>query len=137
MVLPASGAVLCWLLLMTLWLPLLNHARSFGPMVQKVQKITGTSDCLQYAGITKAQGAALAFHGKFRLRAAQAPNQDCPWLVMDARNLPLLEDKISDWGWTPASKAQRLGDRSESLLIFRPHRNPLIKPDSSAAPTGD
>jgi hypothetical protein len=41
MVLPASGAVLCWLLLMSLWLPLLNFARSYGPTVQKVQVVTG------------------------------------------------------------------------------------------------
>ncbi|WP_293409056.1 hypothetical protein [Piscinibacter sp.] len=30
-VLPAGGVALCWLLLMTLWLPLLDYARSSGP----------------------------------------------------------------------------------------------------------
>jgi 4-amino-4-deoxy-L-arabinose transferase-like glycosyltransferase len=120
MVLPAAGAVLCWLLLMTLWLPLLNHARSLGPMVQKVQLVTGPASCLQYAGITQAQGAALLFHAQVRLQAAQSPSQDCPWLVMDERNLPLLSDKLQTWGWAQTGKAQRLGDRSESLLIFRP-----------------
>jgi hypothetical protein len=137
MVLPAAGAVLCWLLLMSLWLPLLNHARSFGPMVQKLQMVTGTSACLQYAGITKAQGAALLFHAKVRLTNAQEPSQDCPWLVMDARNLPLLEEKITALGWTQTAKAHRLGDRNESLLIFRPHHNALIKPTRSAAQAGD
>ena len=28
LVLPAGGVAVCWLLLMTLWLPLLDHARS-------------------------------------------------------------------------------------------------------------
>lgn len=137
MVLPAAGAVLCWLLLMSLWLPLLDHARSYRPTVQKVQLVTGTSACLQYAGITKAQGAALMFHAQVRLQAAQAPRDDCPWLVMDERNLPLLEDKVKAWGWIQEGRAQRLDDRSDSLLIFRPlNRNPRDTPNL-AAPTGD
>ncbi|MDP3606966.1 MAG: hypothetical protein Q8R59_14630, partial [Polaromonas sp.] len=36
MVLPAGGATLCWLLLMTLWLPLLDYARSYGPLSRQV-----------------------------------------------------------------------------------------------------
>ena len=133
MVLPAAGAVLCWLLLMSLWLPLLNFARSYVTMVQKVQMVTGTSPCLQYAGITQAQGAALLFHAQVRLQAAQAANSDCPWLVIDERNLPLLEDKLTAWGWVRAAKAQRLGDRSESLLIFRPHPDKLSQVPSETA----
>ena len=137
MVLPASGAVLCWLLLMSLWLPLLNFARSYVTMVQKVQMVTGTASCLQYAGITQAQGAALLFHAQVRLQAAQTPHSDCPWLVMDERNLPLLEDKLKAWGWTQEAKAQRLGDRSESLLVFRPTLAPLSQSPLSPAPKPD
>jgi hypothetical protein len=133
MVLPAAGAVLCWLLLMSLWLPLLNFARSYVTMVQKVQMVTGTSPCLQYAGITQAQGAALLFHAQVRLQAAQTASSDCPWLVIDERNLPLLEDKLKAWGWTQAAKAQRLGDRSESLLIFQPHPDKLSQIPSAIA----
>jgi hypothetical protein len=120
MVLPAAGAVLCWLLLMSLWLPLLNFARSYGPTVQKVQVVTGTARCLQYAGISQAQGAALLFHAQVRLQAATHPSAECPWLVMDEKNMPLLNDRLQDLGWTPQATAARLGDRSDRLLIFRP-----------------
>jgi 4-amino-4-deoxy-L-arabinose transferase-like glycosyltransferase len=119
MVLPAAGAVLCWLLLMSLWLPLLNFARSYGPTVQKVQVVTGSANCLQYAGISQAQGAALLFHAKVRLQAAKQPSTECPWLVMDEKNLPLLADRIDALGWIPEATAARLGDRSDRLLIFR------------------
>ncbi|MDO8278050.1 MAG: hypothetical protein Q7T63_07995, partial [Burkholderiaceae bacterium] len=34
LVLPAGGAALSWMLLMTLWLPLLDYARSYAPMVR-------------------------------------------------------------------------------------------------------
>ena len=125
MVLPASGAVLCWLLLMSLWLPLLNFARSYVTMVQKVQMVTGTASCLQYAGITQAQGAGFLFHAQVRLIAAQAPTPDCPWLIMDEKNLPLMNNKLKSLGWTPASKAYRLGDRNESILVFRPLTAPI------------
>ena len=120
MILPASGAVLCWLLLMSLWLPLLNFARSYGPTVQKVQVVTGTASCLQYAGISQAQGAALLFHAQVRLQAATTPSAECPWLVMDEKNLPLLEDRLQDLGWTLEATAARLGERSDRLMIFRP-----------------
>ena len=135
MVLPASGAVLCWLLLMSLWLPLLNFARSYVTMVQKVQVVTGTASCLQYAGITQAQGAGFLFHAQVRLIAAQAPTPDCPWLIMDEKNLPLMNNKLKSLGWTPVSKAYRLGDRNESILIFRPLTEPVTptsKPVSAA-----
>jgi hypothetical protein len=133
MVLPAAGAVLCWLLLMSLWLPLLNFARSYGPTVQKVQVVTGTARCLQYAGISQAQGAALLFHAQVRLQAATVPNAECPWLVMDEKNLPLLSDRLQDLGWTAEATAARLGERSDRLLIFRPSQ-PL---QNNAAPTTD
>jgi hypothetical protein len=120
MVLPASGAVLCWMLLMSLWLPLLNFARSYGPTVQKVQVVTGTARCLQFAGISQAQGAALLFHGQVRLQAATQPHADCTWLVIDEKNLPLLADRLEDLGWVPEATADRLGVRSDRLLIFRP-----------------
>ena len=120
MVLPAAGAVLCWLLLMSLWMPLLNHARSYGPTVQKVQVITGTASCLQYAGISQAQGAALLFHARVRLQAAAAPSAQCPWLVMDEKNLPLLAERLRALGWTQQASAARLGERSDRLLIYGP-----------------
>ena len=56
---------------------------------------------------------------------------------MDERNLPLLEDKLKAWGWTQEAKAQRLGDRSESLLVFRPTLDPLSQPPLSPAPKPD
>jgi hypothetical protein len=106
-------------------------------MVQKVQLVTGTASCLQYAGITQAQGAALLFHAQVRLQAAQTPSSECPWLVLDERNLPLLEDKLKAWGWTQEAKAQRLGDRSESLLVYRADLDALSQSPPSPAPAPD
>ena len=119
MVLPAAGAVLCWLLLMSLWLPLLNFARSYGPLVQKIQGITGHATCLQYAGLSQAQGTALLFHGKVRLQPLQRPDSECPWLIIDEKNRSLLSDKIHQLGWAPMTTVLRPADRDERILIFQ------------------
>jgi len=120
LVLPASGATLCWLLLTTLWLPLLDYARSYAPLVQKVTQVTGPTRCLQYAGMGKAQGAALMYHAKVKLVPMQKPRSDCDWLVMDSANRSLLSAKIQSLGWVEAAAIKRPTDRDETLVVFRP-----------------
>ena len=119
MVLPAGGAVLCWLLLTTLWLPLLNYARSYAPLVQKITQITGPAPCLQYAGISKSQGAALLHHAQARLKPMQAPQPQCNWLIMDNVNRSLLAEKIKSLGWVEVAAIKRPTDKDEVLVIFR------------------
>jgi hypothetical protein len=120
MVLPASGAVLCWLLVMSLWLPLLEFSRSYAPMVKKVTQFTGPVDCLQYAGISRAQGTAFRFHAQVQLMSAQTPQTDCRWLIVDRANLSLLSTKLKMLGWTEAAKAPRVQNKEESIVIFKP-----------------
>ncbi len=120
MVLPASGAVLCWLLVMSLWLPMLDFSRSYAPMVKKVTDVTGPISCLQYAGISRAQGTAFRFHGKVQLLSAQAPQANCRWLIVDRSNLSLLSTRLQKLGWTEAAKAPRVQNKEESIVIFKP-----------------
>lgn len=120
LVLPAGGAVLCWLLLTTLWLPLLNYARSYAPLVDKVRQVTGPTACLQYAGISKAQGAAFMYHAQARLMPLQTPQTDCPWLIIDKSNASLLSPKIESLGWLEEAAVKRPTDKSETLLVYRP-----------------
>lgn len=122
LVLPAGGAVLCWLLLTTLWLPLLNYARSYEPLVKKISRITGPGTCLQYAGISKAQGAAFMHHAQVRLLPMQNPQANCPWLIVDKVNLSLLSEKINLLGWEEEAAIKRPTDKSETLMVFRPAR---------------
>ena len=120
MVLPAGGAVLCWLLLTTLWLPLLDYARSYVPLMTKVTQATGGAACYQYAGITKAQGAALMHHTRVILRPMQAPQDDCPWLLVSRANLSLLSAKVASLGWVEQTAIKRPTEKDETLVIFRP-----------------
>jgi hypothetical protein len=120
LVLPAGGAVLCWLLLTTLWLPLLDYARSYAPLVQKIMRFTGPTPCLQYAGINKAQATALMYHAHVKLMPVQAPNATCNWLLVDKINQATWSEKVEALGWVEVTAIKRPTDKSETLVIYRP-----------------
>ena len=56
LVLPASGVALCWLLLMTLWLPLLDYARSYRPLVERIARHVPRDACIAAPGLPRAPG---------------------------------------------------------------------------------
>ncbi len=120
LVLPASGAVLCWLLLTTLWLPLLDYARSYAPLVQKITRFTGPTLCMQHAGINKAQATALTYHANLKLMPLQAPQVDCNWLVVDKVNQSVWSGKIDALGWMEVTAIKRPTDKTETWVIYQP-----------------
>lgn len=120
LVLPAAGTTLCWSLLMTLWLPLLNHGRSYAPLVTKITAITGQGGCVQALGLDGAQTAAVAYHGQLRIRAAGPASPDCPWLLIDSQALAAHQARLQDWGWQEQTRLRRPTDKDETLLVFAP-----------------
>jgi len=120
LVLPAAGATLCWLLLMTLWLPLLNHGRSYSPLVDKIRALTGPTTCLQYAGLSNAQGAAFIYHAHVKLQKASKPSAECAWLIIDSDHEPALTHQLQQLGWTESARILRPTDNNETLVLFKP-----------------
>ncbi|MEO7549103.1 MAG: hypothetical protein ABIT82_11805, partial [Ramlibacter sp.] len=53
LVLPAGGAALCWLLLMTLWLPALDFGRSYLPVVRSVSQRIDAPGCVETLGLDR------------------------------------------------------------------------------------
>ena len=132
MVLPASGAILCWLLVMTLWLPLLDFGRSYAPLVNKVRSMMGATDCVHYFGLTKAQGAAFQFHGQLKLipiatRAdkASTDTSHCAWLVVDTQALALFHKEVDASAWTQHATVRRPSDNNEDIVLFRALSTPV------------
>ena len=118
LVLPAGGATLCWLLLMTLWLPLLDYARSYASMSRQVAKLTGTTGCVELYGVGSAQAAALQYHGKLTLRqtAAQA---SCDFLIVDADSQSTLGNAVDLPNWAFWASLRKPSDKNENLLLYR------------------
>ena len=124
LVLPAAGTSLCWLLLMTLWLPLLDHGLSYAPLVQRMVQSHPDIHCVQTTGLSNAQNAALLFHGPWRLRPAgpadTASPADCRWLVTNTSSLHKLQDPLKPWGWTEVARYKRPSDSKETLVLMAP-----------------
>lgn len=119
LVLPASGATLGWLLLMTLWLPLLDHARSYGPQVRSVLAQLGSAPgCVQTLGLNRAQVAALQYHGQLSLQGADAQSP-CRWLLADGGSRPESAPTPDPAQWQAQASIARPTDNNDHLLLFR------------------
>jgi hypothetical protein len=121
LVLPASGVALCWLLLMTLWLPLLDYARSPRPLVALLAVHIPRQACIAAPGLAPASVAALEYFGHWRVDArADSAGAGCAYLLHVARGATL---PATPAGWDFVVEARRPTDREEVTLIYRrrPH----------------
>jgi hypothetical protein len=115
---------------MTLWLPLLDFARSYTLMVERVVRIMAIEPgCAEVLGLNKAQLAAFRFHGNLSL--VQTPTRStafptCPWLIVDAdARFSLAGLDTAQWTWI--ATVRRPSDNDEDILLFR-RRPPATVP---------
>ena len=119
MVLPATGGVLCWLLLMTLWLPLLDYGRSYGPISRRMSALIEPGECALIHDLSQAQIAGLMHHGQLELKRKMPESQPCRYLIMRADHVQQHTAAGFDWApWTLKARINRLNDKRESLLLF-------------------
>lgn len=123
LVLPAAGAILCWLLLMTLWLPLLDFGRSYGPISRRIAALVPTnSACVLVDGLTQAQISALRYHGGLVLiRSTESgrETQTCRAMVVSPDSQPTLDQRVDLTQWAFRATVRRLTDNKESLLLYQ------------------
>lgn len=118
LVLPAGGAALCWMLLMTLWLPLLDYARSYVPQVRAISEKVSQTECISELALSRPHIAALRYHGGFKLRSlgADAP---CPWLLVSPEAIARLRDIVNLDGWRLIGTLRRPTSPSDDLLLYQ------------------
>jgi hypothetical protein len=117
LVLPAGGVALCWLLLMTLMLPPLNHARSFRPLVQRIAQHVPADACIAAPRMPRGQVAALEVHGRYRVDAATpADDSTCEFLLqVETRQFAAPVGPR----WRPVARARRNHNDDEVTAIYR------------------
>jgi 4-amino-4-deoxy-L-arabinose transferase-like glycosyltransferase len=119
MVLPASGVALCWTLLMTLWLPLLDHARSFRPLVDRLQPHLADSTCVMAEGTPRALQASLEHFSRLEVVAGPtSPRKP----ACDVRLLWLTRvqpDPPAAPGWASVATERHPSDRDNRVVIWR------------------
>ena len=118
LVLPAGGATLCWLLLMTLWMPLLDYARSLAPLSRQVASLVDKKACVEIYGVGSAQAAALQYHGQLELRQA-TPLASCPYLVVDVTAQARLGGAVNLPDWAFQATVRKPTDRTENMLVYK------------------
>ncbi|MFM9879313.1 MAG: hypothetical protein ACKVOO_02735 [Burkholderiaceae bacterium] len=121
LVLPASGAVLSWFLLMSLWLPLLDYARSYKVFVSRVTRETNDSPCLQVLGLTRAQMTALRYHGNIQLTEAGRTQNTCTWLLVSASSLTAQDPQVdlSSWRMHWQSKPRKATANKDDVILLK------------------
>lgn len=119
LVLPAGGAALCWLLLMTLWMPLLNYAQSYAPLVNRTTQQLNRPGCVEVLGLGQGQIAAFQFYGKLQLKAHQI-TPVCPWLLVDPIHPGMtVPEEVDASHWTFKERVKHPVDDRETVLIFQ------------------
>ncbi len=117
LVLPAGGAALCWLLLMTLWLPLLDYARSYLPQMHALSERVGQPRCISELGLGRSHLAALLYQGQFHLEPLTSGRR-CPWLLVNPDTLAQLHvmERLENWRF--AGTLRRPTSANDDLLLY-------------------
>jgi 4-amino-4-deoxy-L-arabinose transferase-like glycosyltransferase len=117
LVLPASGVALCWLLLMTLLLPLLDYARSYRPLIQRLAQHVPAQACIAAPGMPRPQVGALEYLGRYRVDATtRIEATRCEYLMLVES---IRAPRPTPPGWTLVARERRPTDRDEATAVFR------------------
>lgn len=117
---PAGGTVLGWVLLMTLWLPMLDYGRSYAPHVQAVVRtVPAHVACVQTLGFQAGLQTAFRFHTRWELqRATSADAAACEWMIATPSAWSAVDSESADQ-WRLEASVARPTERRDQLLVLR------------------
>lgn len=124
-VLPAGGVALGWLLLMTLWLPIVDQSRSYRLLLERVKPHIVAGHCIVAPGASAGLLTALEYFGGYEVdgrpmalsRAKSIRNCDVLMLAMGGRQkAPTVP------GWRLVTRERQRTQNSESVAIYRRER---------------
>jgi 4-amino-4-deoxy-L-arabinose transferase-like glycosyltransferase len=118
LVLPAGGTALCWMLLMTLWLPSIDYARSYVPQVRAVAERVGQPSCIAELALSRAHIAALQHYGHFNLQPLLL-GTNCPWLLVSPETIERLHTIIPLDRWRFSGTLRRPSSATDDLLLYQ------------------
>lgn len=120
-VLSSGGLVVCHLLLMTLWLPSLNYARTYRDVSAKLARVlqlTGdarTKPCVTAQNVGTAQLASFAYFNGLHFSL----ERNCPLLLLQDRVDSRSDDRLPPGRWIAVWEGRRVSDPDERFRLFR------------------
>ncbi|MFN7712012.1 MAG: hypothetical protein ACK5OI_06410 [Curvibacter sp.] len=118
MVLPAGGAALCWLLVTTLWMPAIDHARSYAPLAKRIDTAVQPSTCLSWYGLSRYQIAGLQIHSQLKLEPT-TDHSTCAWLIVDLELVRQMPEIINPLQWKQVIVLEHPRPGDEGVAILR------------------
>lgn len=115
----AVGMTMAWCLLMTLWLPFINHARSYAPIMSELkQALPAHFGCINSKFVDQPQQALLEYYTDIRAVPLETePRLECDlYLIQDSRDRDRVEPG-QDWHliW----QGKRAAERRESFRLYQ------------------
>jgi 4-amino-4-deoxy-L-arabinose transferase-like glycosyltransferase len=121
-VLSSGGVILCWLLLMTLWLPLINQRISYADVASQIaEKVATPYRCID-SNVGASQRASFAYFGKIRF--AGFSDRDCDLLLIQSSRFALTEttsflNREFPGDWQLEWEGHRAYDNDELFSLYR------------------
>lgn len=115
----AIGMTFVWCLLMTLWLPLIDNAKSYASVFASIKKaLPAETTCINSLNVGKAQSYLFDYYANITLQPFERSQQlNC--------NVYLIQDEKGTGKMTPGAEWQiiwqgkRAADRKESFRLFQ------------------
>jgi 4-amino-4-deoxy-L-arabinose transferase-like glycosyltransferase len=119
-VLSSGGVILCWLLLMTLWLPWINYGKSYAGVARQIaQNLPANHYCVN-TNVGPAQRASFAYFGEIPF--ARSDNAHCEFLLLqDNRSNRDNVRVITRYNeqWRLLWEGHRPSDRDERYRLYQ------------------
>lgn len=110
----AGGVAVMWALVAALWLPWIDHGRTYRGAANGLRKAIGqNAGCIARSGLGASQRASLDYFAGIRTLPRSA-GADCRWLLAQEGSR-----KNARPGWAEVWEGGRPGDRRERLRLYR------------------
>lgn len=118
LVLPAGGAVWCWSLLMTLWLPLLDYTQGYTVLTKNVAMQIDKPGCVEVQGLSADQIAALQW-GMERQLVSVGALVHCSWLLAEPTPTGDVPPTVDSSLWVAKALVQHPADASNAIWLMQ------------------
>ncbi|MDZ4098819.1 MAG: glycosyl transferase [Methylophilaceae bacterium] len=113
----AVGSTMVWSLLMCLWLPWIDSAKSYAGVMHGIaSSVPSDFNCIQSAHLGSAQEALLDYYTGLRVTPAQLSTECELYLIQDERGQP--RNRIGK-EWTLIWEGKRAAERRESFRLYQ------------------
>jgi len=122
-VLSSGGLILCWILLMTVFLPQINYSKSYATVARQLAgQLPANANCIA-TNVGPAQRASFAYFGNLPFPGVGQAHGQCNVLLLQSSHRgtqpTVLPPPYSTQRWTLLWEGRRASDRQERFSLYR------------------